>query len=87
MKENLIYAVTGILTYLTGAIPFGYLLVKFRTGRDVREQGSGNVGATNAARTAGLFWFLPVFILDFLKGFVPVFWVAPWVAHKWPCPI
>src|ERR1017187_830441 len=45
-------AVLGI-AYLLGAIPFGYLLVKWKTGADVRAAGSGNIGATNVMRTTG----------------------------------
>jgi acyl phosphate:glycerol-3-phosphate acyltransferase len=80
----MIYALFGALAYLIGAIPFGYLVVKLKTGQDVRTLGSGNIGATNVARVLGGPWFVPVFILDFLKGFAPVFWGAPWVAARWP---
>ena len=41
------------IAYLLGAIPFGYLLVKWKTGADVRAAGSGNIGATNVLRTTG----------------------------------
>jgi glycerol-3-phosphate acyltransferase PlsY len=87
MLNQLIYAATGLASYLAGAVPFGYLLVRLRTGKDVRTMGSGNIGATNVARVLGLGWFLPVFALDFLKGFAPVFWLAPWVAREFPCTI
>jgi glycerol-3-phosphate acyltransferase PlsY len=80
----MIYAAFGAVAYLVGAIPFGYLVVKLKTGRDVRALGSGNIGATNVARVLGGPWFVPVFILDFLKGFAPVFWGAPFVAARWP---
>jgi glycerol-3-phosphate acyltransferase PlsY len=86
MLHFLIYAAAVVLSYLAGAVPFGYLIVKLRTGKDLRTLGSGNVGATNAARALGIPWFAPVFALDFLKGFAPVFWLAPWVAAQWPCP-
>ncbi len=79
------YAAAGVLSYLLGAVPSGYLLVRLKTGRDVRTMGSGNIGATNVARTLGTFWFAPVFVFDFLKGFAPVFWMAPWVAEEWRC--
>jgi glycerol-3-phosphate acyltransferase PlsY len=84
---NLIYGAAGVVSYFLGAIPFGYLLVKIRTGKDIRTMGSGNIGATNVARNLGVPWFIPVFLLDFLKGFAPVFWLAPWVAEHWKCPI
>jgi acyl phosphate:glycerol-3-phosphate acyltransferase len=87
LQHHLIYATAAVAAYLVGAIPFGYLLVKLRTGKDVRTLGSGNIGATNVARVLGTAWFVPVFVLDFLKGFAPIFWGAPWVAKRWPCEI
>jgi len=44
------YLITGALSYFIGSIPFGYLLVRFFRGEDVRTSGSGNIGATNVAR-------------------------------------
>jgi glycerol-3-phosphate acyltransferase PlsY len=85
MPNELIYAAGAVVSYLAGAVPFGYVLVKLRTGKDIRTMGSGNIGATNVARNLGVPWFVPVFVLDFLKGFAPVFWLAPWVAARWPC--
>jgi acyl phosphate:glycerol-3-phosphate acyltransferase len=86
MPNELIYTLTGLLSYFVGAIPSGYILVKLKTGKDIRTMGSGNIGATNVARTLGVPWFIPVFLFDFLKGFAPVFWLAPWVAARWKCP-
>jgi glycerol-3-phosphate acyltransferase PlsY len=86
MPYELIYALTGLVSYFGGAIPSGYVLVKLKTGKDIRTMGSGNIGATNVARNLGVPWFVPVFVFDFLKGFVPVFWLAPWVAERWKCP-
>ena len=85
MPVELIYGAAGVAAYLLGAVPSGYLLVKAKTGRDIRTMGSGNIGATNVARTLGARWFIPVFGFDFLKGFAPVFWAAPWLAARWPC--
>jgi glycerol-3-phosphate acyltransferase PlsY len=64
--------VTLVLSYLLGAIPTGYLIVKGLKGTDIREVGSGNIGATNVKRVLGMKWFLIVLALDALKGFVPV---------------
>ena len=85
MPVELIYAIAGLATYLVGAIPFGLLITKWVKGIDLRKTGSGNIGATNAARALGTKWFFPVFALDFLKGFAPVFWLAPLVWAGWPC--
>ena len=63
-------------TYLVGAIPFGYLLGRFR-GVDLFQAGSGNIGATNAGRVLGHKIGILVFVLDFLKGAVPVAVVVP----------
>lgn len=62
-----------IATYFIGAIPFSYIIVKLVKKVDIRTVGSGNVGATNAARVLGKWGFISVFILDALKGFIPVF--------------
>lgn len=86
MPIELIYSLTGLLSYFVGAIPSGYVLVKLKTGKDIRTMGSGNIGATNVARNLGAPWFIPVFVFDFMKGFAPVFWLAPWVAARWKCP-
>jgi acyl-phosphate glycerol 3-phosphate acyltransferase len=56
--------------YLIGAIPFGYLLGRWR-GIDIRQQGSGNIGATNVGRVLGRRFGILVFLLDFAKGAVP----------------
>lgn len=64
-----------IAAYLLGAIPFGYLLVKFAKGEDVRESGSGNIGATNVLRTTGRAMGLATLFLDTAKGFLAV-WLA-----------
>ena len=64
-----------LLAYLLGAIPFGYLLVKLRTGGDVRSSGSGNIGATNVLRTAGRAAGIATLLLDIAKGYLAV-WLA-----------
>jgi len=66
-----------IATYLIGAIPFGYLIGKFK-GVDIRSKGSGNIGATNVARVIGKQYGIAVFILDFLKGFIPTYIAVKW---------
>lgn len=68
MQAMLSAAVTG---YLLGSIPFGYLLVRSFRGADIRTTGSGNIGATNVARTSPLLG-LATLILDMLKGLAAV---------------
>ncbi len=69
MLENVLYIV---LAYLIGSVPFGYLAGKLN-GIDLREHGSKNIGATNAVRVLGKKWGIPVFVCDFLKGYVPLY--------------
>src|SRR5919198_1148157 len=64
-----------VIAYLLGAIPFGYLLVKWKTGADVRAAGSGNIGATNVLRTSGRAAGLATLLLDIGKGYFAV-WIA-----------
>lgn len=61
----------ALLAYLVGSIPFGYLIGRFN-GLDIRRHGSRNIGATNVRRVLGRDWGVICFILDFLKGLVPV---------------
>ena len=70
---NPLFAV--LAAYLLGAIPFGYLLVKLRTGQDVRAAGSGNIGATNVLRTTGRAAGVATLLLDIGKGYLAV-WIA-----------
>src|SRR5271167_3330989 len=66
-----------LIAYLIGCIPFGYLLVKLTTGKDVRASGSGNIGATNVLRTTGRSVAVATLLLDIAKGAFAV-----WVADK-----
>lgn len=65
------YFLTAAASYLLGSIPFGYLLVRIFRGHDIRRSGSGNIGATNVARSSPLFGLLTLF-LDAGKGFAAV---------------
>lgn len=67
-----------LVAYLLGAIPFGYLLVKWKTGADVRTSGSGNIGATNVLRTTGRLAGVATLLLDIGKGYLAV-----WLAARW----
>ena len=62
-----------VLAYLLGSIPFGYLIVRARSGADIRETGSGGTGATNVSRGAGKVAGVLTLILDALKGGAAIF--------------
>jgi glycerol-3-phosphate acyltransferase PlsY len=66
-----------LAAFLIGGIPFGYIAGRLR-GLDLRREGSGNIGATNAIRVLGKAWGFPVFILDVLKAVVPLLLVRAW---------
>ncbi len=72
-----------VVAYLVGGIPFGYLLVKLKTGEDVRSKGSGNIGATNVLRTTGRAIAVITLLLDIAKGFFAV-WFAAWLTAGFP---
>lgn len=63
-----------ICSYLLGSIPFGYLIFYFTERKDIRQFGSGNIGATNVLRSKGKLAGLFTLILDVSKGFIPVFY-------------
>ena len=65
-------ALSALVAYLIGSIPTGYLIVKAKTGDDIRKIGSGSTGATNVKRVLGKKWFFIVMILDDIKGALPV---------------
>lgn len=69
-----------LITYLIGSIPFGWLTGKVGKGVDLRRQGSGNIGAANTLRVLGFLPAVFVFLLDFSKGFLPVYFFGPYVS-------
>lgn len=68
-----LWILTLTISYLLGSIPFGYLLVRFVRQEDVRDTGSGNIGATNVARAGGATLGIFTLLLDAMKGFIAVF--------------
>jgi glycerol-3-phosphate acyltransferase PlsY len=67
-----VYIIVAVVAYLLGSIPFGYLLVRVFRGEDVRLTGSGNIGATNVARTGAKGLGIATLVLDAVKGAVAV---------------
>ena len=68
----------ALLGYGFGSIPFGLILAKLAGKGDIRQQGSGNIGATNVLRTGSKGLAAATLLLDLLKGFVPVFLAKLW---------
>ena len=69
MSDVVLIVLVSILNYLLGSIPFSYFIAKAK-GVDLREVGSGNVGATNVVRSIGLPYGIAALVLDGLKGFL-----------------
>lgn len=72
-------AILLLASYLLGAIPTSYQVGKWARGIDLRREGSGNLGATNAFRVLGWRLALPVLLVDILKGFVPAYLFPRWL--------
>jgi len=79
LRKSIMHIVIALISYFIGAIPFAYLLVRFRTGKDIRNEGSGNVGVLNSyevseSKALGIM----VLVLDMLKGYGAVM-LARWL--------
>jgi glycerol-3-phosphate acyltransferase PlsY len=72
---------TTVIAYILGSIPFGYLIVRWQKGIDVRATGSGSIGATNVMRNLGTLGFVVTFILDVGKGTAAVLLASRLTAH------
>lgn len=76
------YIIVALIAYLLGSIPFGYILVRVFRKQDIRETGSGNIGATNVARTGAKGLAIATLLLDAGKGLLAVClaaWLAAWL--------
>lgn len=80
------HAVVFFAAYLLGSVSWSLLLVRLLKGEDLRRHGSGNLGATNAGRLLGRKWAVAIYLLDMLKGLVPVL-VAARLASKGTMPL
>ena len=69
------YLVVGFCSYLMGSVPFGFLLTKLILKKDIRDVGSGNIGATNVLRTGNKFVGYTTLILDIAKAIIPVIYI------------
>ncbi len=72
-----------VLAYALGSIPFGYLLTRAKAGVDIRDHGSGNIGATNVLRTQGKALGALTLVLDFAKAAASVWICRTWGTQPW----
>jgi glycerol-3-phosphate acyltransferase PlsY len=77
-----LYVTVAVVSYLLGSIPFGYVLVRIFRGEDIRQTGSGNIGATNVARSGAKGLGIATLALDALKGAIAVGLAAFLAASK-----
>ena len=82
MFSNAASTMLVLLAYLLGAIPFGLILTKIFGGKDVREHGSGNIGATNVSRVAGPLAGILTLLFDVLKGAAAVWLTGRLTGHS-----
>lgn len=68
----IINIISPVISYFIGSIPFGFIVARVAKGIDIRQAGSGNPGATNVWRVMGKKYGILVFMLDMMKGFLPV---------------
>ena len=73
-----------VVAFVLGSIPFSYVLGKRLQGIDLRQHGSGNLGATNVFRTLGKGWGILCLLLDMAKGAVAVYLSFRWSLGLWP---
>src|SRR6185437_9943217 len=77
----LLYLIVGLVAYLLGSIPFGLILVRIFRKQDIREHGSGNIGATNVIRSGSKGLGAVTFLLDAAKGFIAVLFAWQLALH------
>jgi len=76
------FLIIVLLAYFIGAIPTGYIIARLNGIRDIRQHGSGNIGATNVARTLGLPYFFLIFFLDAGKAFLFLYCIQPYISSQ-----
>jgi len=78
----MIYIVSFLIGFFSGAIPYGYIVSKIK-GIDIRREGSGNIGFSNVFRTVGKPEGIIVLVLDFAKGLLPVLFVTNYCGYNY----
>ena len=82
MDQNIMLVIFIVLGYLSGSIPFGYIIAKLKH-IDIQKQGSGNIGATNVSRALGFKYALLVGLLDILKVVLPAIIAKQYLINDW----
>lgn len=82
---NLIVLATAILAYFVGAIPVGYIVTRLKGIKDIRQHGSGNIGATNVARVLGKHYFFLIFLLDAGKAYLFMHLIFKYYPENYLC--
>jgi glycerol-3-phosphate acyltransferase PlsY len=73
LDSVLFYFIIPVIVYLWGSIPYGYIITRYATGKNIMQEGSGNIGSTNVGRIAGKKLSLLTQLSDIFKGLFPVF--------------
>ena len=81
--ERLWLFLIALAAYIIGSFPTGYVLVKLKTGKDIRRVGSGSTGGTNTARLLGWRYGVLVALVDILKCFILVFVFSKVISSEW----
>jgi acyl phosphate:glycerol-3-phosphate acyltransferase len=84
MHTFFIILVLPVAAYLLGAVPFGWILVRWVAGVDIRRIGSGNIGTTNVRRAVGTKWAMVVLACDIFKGLLPTLAAASFANASCP---
>ena len=80
---DIMIIITGIIAYLIGALPTGYLIARLEGINEIREHGSGNIGATNVSRVLGIKYFFLIFFLDAGKAFFFIKMITPYYSAEY----
>jgi glycerol-3-phosphate acyltransferase PlsY len=75
---NVFVVTTSVCAYLIGSIPTGYIVAYLKGIKDIRQHGSGNIGATNVSRVLGIQYFFLIFFLDVAKAFLFFHYIKPY---------
>jgi glycerol-3-phosphate acyltransferase PlsY len=82
---DIFIGISGLLAYIIGALPTGYIIAKLKGINDIRAHGSGNIGATNVSRFLGKHYFFLIFFLDAGKAYIYMYLIKEYVDFNQLC--